>query len=493
MHKDTQLQLDRTHLEGECFLLFFYEKELSLSGSAKKIDALANGLLSACMKKDFSGEKGQTKSLYLNKEVKQVVLAGLGKRKDFKAEPAMDFVAEIMKGLRQNNVKTVNILVDTIKQKDGISILTHACSLGLHRLAGFKFKTKDRDKIKNIETITFMLDKLNATSIKQFEEASIVAQSVKNTRDLINTPANIATPQYVAEYAQKMAKEHHFKCTVFDERELKKRKMGCILAVGMGSASKPRMIILDYRKGKKKDKPLVLIGKGICFDTGGYNLKPSAYIGTMKMDKGGAITMIHVLEAIAKLKVKTNVTVIMAMAENMVSSTAYRPDDVITAYNGMTVEIGNTDAEGRLVMADALSYAAEMKPKAIVDAATLTGAATIAVGHFTTAIMSNDKSLIKRLEKASAKAYERVWELPIWDEYAEGIKSTIADVKNVTDGPDAGTIIAAMFLKNFIGESKWAHLDIANTEWAKAGKGIKQAGATGTCVRLLTEFVKEWK
>lgn len=491
MHKEAVLELKKTTLEGECLILCFYENQLGLSGNVKKLDVLSGGLLSSCLKKNFTGEAGQVKSLYLGKEVSQIVLLGLGKKAKFKQESFMDTLADATKALRNSGVENLAILADSLKQKDALRLCVYACALGLHRLS--KFKTKDQDKVKSIKTVSFMVDKPNASAKKLFHESLIIAEQTNKTRDLINTPANIANPQYVATYAHKMAKEHGMSCTVFDEHELKKRKMGCILAVGSGSASKPRMIILKYNGGKKKDKPLILVGKGICFDTGGYNLKPSAYINTMKMDKGGAITMLHVIEAAARLKVKTNVIAILAMAENMVSSTAYRPDDVITAYNGMTVEIGNTDAEGRLVLADALSYAAELNPKAVVDAATLTGAATVAVGHFTTPIMSNDKTLIKKLTQASPKAYERVWELPIWDEYMEGIKSSIADVKNVTDGPDAGTIIGAMFLKNFVGDNKWAHLDIANTEWSKGEKGIRQAGATGTCVRLLAEFVKDFK
>jgi leucyl aminopeptidase len=327
----------------------------------------------------------------------------------------------------------------------------------------------------------------------ELQEALVVAEAIKKTRDMVNTPPNEATTDSVAAYARKVAQDNKMKFTLLDEKKLAHLKMGCILAVGRGSKSKPQMAILEYN-GDGKEKPLLLVGKGITFDSGGYNLKPSNFISNMKDDKAGAVTVLHVIEAAAKLKLKVNIVAVLALAENLVSGEAFRPDDILTAYNGITVEITNTDAEGRLVLADALAYAVKRyKPKGVVDIATLTGASLYALGYFTTPLVGNNDELVEKVKKAAVQGGERVWQLPCWDEYAEAMKSDVADVKNATDGPDAGVITGAMFLKNFINDTPWAHLDIGTTVWSKSENGLKQKGATAVGVRTLIELAKNWK
>jgi len=268
--------------------------------------------------------------------------------------------------------------------------------------------------------------------------------------------------------------------------------MECFMAVGKASVNKPRMIVLEYN-GAGNEKPIVFVGKGITFDTGGINTKPANYMITMKDDKAGACAVIHVLEACARLKLKVNVIGIGAMAENAVSGNAYKPDDVLKSYSGTTVEVIHSDAEGRMVLADALSYSLKYKPKAIIDVATLTGAAIVALGYLASPILGNDQKLIDRLIEAGEKSLDRVWQLPIWDEHEEIIKSDIADIKHLTLDMDAGTIIGGVFLKQFIKDTPWVHADIAATVMVKQDKGYKVKGATGFGVLLLLDFLKDWK
>ena len=235
------------------------------------------------------------------------------------------------------------------------------------------------------------------------------------------------------------------------------------------------------------------MGKGVTFDTGGRNVKPPSFMLTMKDDKSGACSIINILEACAKLKLKLNVVGIAALAENMVSDRSYRPDDVLKSYAGITVEVTNTDAEGRLVLADALSYSLKYKPKAVIDLASLTGASIIALGYFASPVLGNSQELIDKIKAASEKSLEKIWQFPLWEEYNELIKSDIADIKHLNEGIDAGVIVGAIFLKNFIGNSKWAHIDIGNTVWAKSEKGCTVKGATGFGVLLLLNLLKDWK
>ncbi|MBI2653747.1 leucyl aminopeptidase, partial [Candidatus Woesearchaeota archaeon] len=306
-------------------------------------------------------------------------------------------------------------------------------------------------------------------------------------------PPNIATPQYMAEYAKELSKKYGLRCTVFDEKQIEKMKMGCFIGVAQGSANKPRMVVLEYYGTDKKQKPIAIVGKGVTFDSGGLNLKPYPFILNMKDDKAGAVAAMHVIEACAKLKLPINLVVVTPLCENMPSSNSFRPDDVLKAYNGMTVEIKNTDAEGRLILADALSYAAEFKPRVIIDIATLTGASLIALGYIGTPFLCTDEKLSEKIKDASKKSLEKVWEFPLWQEYEESIKSDVADLKHISEEGDAGVIIGATFLKNFVNDIPWAHIDIGTTVWSKVDKGVLVKGATGVTVRLMMEMLREWK
>ena len=271
---------------------------------------------------------------------------------------------------------------------------------------------------------------------------------------------------------------------------MKKEKMGCILNVGKGSVEKPRLVVLTYSPPKAK-KTIVFVGKGVTFDAGGTNLKPSSYIANMKQDMGGSAAVIGAIKSAADLKFPVKIIGIMPLVENLISGTAMKTGDVITAANGKTIEVENTDAEGRLILADALHYATKFNPDYIVDIATLTGAAVVALGSKCTSLMGNDKELVKDLIEAGEKMYERAWELPLFKEYENDIKSDIADMKNLgAPQGEAGTIIGGIFLKNFIGDNKWAHLDIGATAFSSKPNSYTPKGATGIPVRMLVKWMR---
>lgn len=490
MHKDCVIELKKSSIDvNSSIVLPFFEGKIELNGISKKADEMSEGAISKILK-EFKGEKGELKIVMPAGKLRSVALMGLGKKEAIRNDNLIDGFADAAKTLRNGGSKTILILLDTVTIDRKVHAATLGALVGLHRF--MMYKTKGLDKVKNVETIFIMIEKPELFS-EEFREAKITAEAMKKTRDKVNTPPNDATTDFVGDYAKKIAQENRLKFTLLDEKKLVQLKMGCILAVGKGSATSPQIVILEYN-GSENDKPLLLVGKGITFDSGGYNLKPTNGINNMKDDKAGALTVLHCIESAAKLKLKANIVAILAIAENLVSGKAYRPDDILKAYNGMTIEITNTDAEGRLVLADAIAYGVEQyKPKGVVDIATLTGASLYALGHFTTPIVGNNEELIAKVKKAADAAGERMWQLPSWDEFGEVMKSDIADLKNSTDGPDAGVITGAMFIKNFVSDYPWVHLDIGTTVWSKAEKGAKQKGATAVGVRTFIELMKNWK
>jgi len=484
-------------IKDQCLVLSFFEDKLKLNNDLKKLDNSVSNLITNSIKnKDFKAEKDEVKTLYINNNIKYIALLGLGKEKDFNLNKLMEIVSNLSKKLRGLNIKSFTVDINSFKNKNFnqniyLEKLTQAIILSLYQFN--QFKTKDLDKIKKLDNVNIIIDKKDLNKSKNIvNEAIIYAAAVNKTRDLINTPPNIATPEYVANNAIETAKKNNLKCTILDEKQIEKLGMGCIMAVAQGSVHKPRIFILEYN-GNGKEKPIVLVGKGITFDTGGLNIKPSSYLTTMKDDKAGACGIINVLEACAKLKIRVNVIGIGVLAENMISDKSYRPDDVLTSYSGLTVEITNTDAEGRLVLADVLSYSLKYKPKAIIDIATLTGASIVALGYFASPVVGNNQKLIDKIKQASDKSLEKIWQFPLWDEYKDLIKSDIADIKHLNSDIDAGVMVGGIFLKNFVNDTPWAHLDIGNTVWAKTEKGYTVKGATGFSVLLLLNLLKDWR
>jgi len=304
------------------------------------------------------------------------------------------------------------------------------------------------------------------------------------TRDLGNLPANVCTPTYLAERAQALAKELGFGCQVLDRPQLEELKMGSFLSVTAGSEEPPKFIVLEYNGAGKKQKPQVLVGKGITFDTGGISLKPGQDMDHMKFDMCGAASVIGTFRAIAELKAKINLVGLIAACENMPSGRATKPGDIVRSMSGQTIEVLNTDAEGRLILCDALTYAERFEPAAVVDIATLTGAMVIALGHIACGVFSNNESLARALVAAGEEAFDRAWQMPLWEDYHDGLNSNFADFANIGNRA-AGSVTAACFLSKFTKKYDWAHLDIAGVAWKEG----KEKGATGRPVPLLATWL----
>lgn len=495
----TALKSDLSKLKDNSLLIGFFKGKLALSPELKEIENEFGNIIGSYIENNsFKGDKGELRSIYAgrnikNIDIKNIVLVGLGEENKFSLDILSAIIADASRRLRDNGVESFSIFLNSFtanrfKDEEAVEKIALSLLMGLYRF--LKYKTKEQDNTKLVRQVTIIANKEHSAQIRY---AEVVADAVSKTRDLVNTPPNIATPQYVAGYAKELAEKLALKCNVLDEKQIKRLKMGCFMGVAQGSAQKPRLVVIEYYGADKKQKPIAIVGKGVTFDSGGLNLKPYPYILNMKDDKGGAAAAMHIITACAKLRLPLNIVAITPLCENMPSSASYRPDDVLTAYNGMTVEIKNTDAEGRLILADALSYAAELKPQAIIDIATLTGATLIALGFAGTPFLSTDEKLSERIKHASAKSLEKVWEFPLWAEYEESLKSDVADIKHIGDDGEAGIITAAMFLKNFVNELPWLHIDIGTTVWSKTDKGVLTKGATGAAVRLMIELLRDWK
>jgi len=345
------------------------------------------------------------------------------------------------------------------------------------------------DKPPAISGTLIPVEGIDAKRAKHIEsEARALAEGVRTVRDLGNTPSNVMTPTRLAERAEQVAKSVGVKCTVFGRREIEKMKMGGLLAVNRGSAEEPRFIVLEYAPRKAK-RHVALVGKGITFDSGGISIKPAEKMEEMKFDMCGAAAVIGTIEAAAKLAIPVRITGVIPSTDNLPSGSAYKPGDIITMMSGKTVEIVNTDAEGRMILGDALHYASELKPDHILDYATLTGACVVALGSEASGLFSNDDELARKLIECGERVGERLWRLPEWDEYKDLIRSEWADMKN-SGGRWGGAISAAVFLKEFVNCPSWAHLDIAGTAYAEHETARETRGATGAGVRVTVSFLE---
>lgn len=476
-------------------VIAFFQDNLKLSREVEEFDRkIGNAISNSIKNKDFKAEDGELRQIYCSSPVNYVTLLGLGKEEKFKLSKFMGLLGAAAKSLRALGVENFSILLDSFDSKDFeidnyIEKAVEALHLSLYQYN--QYKTKELDKIKKVEKVTILVSKKDESrAVKVLGNATLLAEAVVRTRDLLNTPPNIAVPIYVADYAKELAKKNGLKCTIFDEKQLEKMGMECYIAVARASTNNPRMIVLEYT-GNGKEKPIVLVGKGLTYDTGGINTKPANYMTTMKFDKGGACAVIHVLEACARMKLKINVVGIAAMAENSVSGNAYKPDDVLKSYSGTTVEVIHSDAEGRMVLADTLAYSLKFEPKSVIDIATLTGASIVALGYVASPVLGTDQELVDKLVKAGESSLDRLWQFPLWDDYEDIIKSDIADVRHLTLDTDAGVIIGGIFLKQFVKDTPWAHIDIGATVNVKADKGYKVKGGTGFGVLLLLDFLRK--
>lgn len=371
--------------------------------------------------------------------------------------------------------------------------LTEGLILGSYQFKKYK-KEDEEEKRPEIKKISlFVNDASQVHARKGVKRGLVAANAGVAVRDMANEPGNVWTPQAFADYGEKIAREGNLVCRVIDQDEMKQLKMGGILGVNQGSAQPPKLVVLEYRTGKKAST-LMLVGKGLTFDSGGISLKPGEGMGDMKYDMCGGAAVMSAMQAIAEEKPgRVDVVALVPATENMPSSAALKPGDIITQYGGKTVEVLNTDAEGRLILADALAYGVEhYKPDAVVDVATLTGAVVIGLGHHRTGLLANNDELAQNVLAAGERAGELLWRLPLAEEYKEQLKSKVADLKNI-GGKPGGTITAATFLQEFVGKTPWAHLDIAGTAWDYTEKSYVPKGPSGIAARTLIELVRSWK
>ncbi len=422
----------------------------------------------------------------------RVVLIGLGKRADFSSEVLRRSAPRILREAERLGVTSVSVVAPQVTTGHDLAIELQALAegffLGSYRYE--KHKNVPADAPKPVREVHLCVSGGLAAAKTAVERAQLFSRSTAISRDLINEPPSRMNPERLAKEAQKLVKRP-LSYKVFEVKELEKMGMEALLGVGRGGAVPPRLVEMVYRPSGRAKKTVAIVGKGITFDSGGLSLKPANSMETMKDDMSGAAAVLGIMTALPALKLPIEVRGYMALAENMPGCGAQKPGDVVRAMNGKTIEILNTDAEGRLVLSDALSYACSKKPDIVIDIATLTGAAVVALGHLVAAIMSPDKELVGDLIKASEKSGEKFWELPLVPEYAPDIKSKIADVKNIGGRRgEAGTIIGGLFLKEFVKDVRWAHLDIAGPSWTDSDQPYCPTGGTGNPVRTLLHYLE---
>ncbi|MEK6968439.1 MAG: leucyl aminopeptidase [Nanoarchaeota archaeon] len=469
--------------------IFFLKDHIKTNNVAQKFPPELKTLLQAVIGEcEFTAEPDQCIPVHTKTNPRLILLIGCGEKAKFNLERMRLALSTAMKAANNLNVKNlaVSITAPDLQAQEVVTSLAETAHLCTYRFDKYKSEKKP------FKLQSLVLADAPENEFKQLTEAlnigNVLGSLARETRELVNTPPDICTPDYFAELSKKLGKEYGFKVTIYDKKELEKMDMQGILHVGAGGSNPPCMVVAEYKNGK--GKKTAFVGKGVCFDSGGLDIKPANGMDTMKLDKAGACTVIHTIAGCAKLGLKGHFIGIMPMVENMPGSSAYKPGEIIVTRSKKTIEILNTDAEGRVILSDALFYASEQKPDYIVDVATLTGACVVALGNSVAGLMGNNQEIISKIKNAAAKRYERVWELPMDDDYYEMIKSEFGDVKNVvsnTPGGGAGTITAAKFLEVFVGGTPWAHLDIAGPAWAVQEKGYFSSGATGFGLRLLLQ------
>ncbi len=446
---------------------------------------------------NFKGKEAVVLSILTDKKLTapRLYLVGLGEEKKLSHESYRRASAAVARQAQSSRIKHLAFNLPAFGQTDSRKI-SHAIAEGAY-LSLYKFdkyQTKKKDELSKIIEITISdpAESIVKDVKKELNDVRIICEATNLARDLANAPACEIYPETLANAAKKSAEQYGYNITIWDKRKIEKEEFGGLLAVNAGSTRPPRFIILEQNADKKNLDTIVLVGKGVTFDSGGISIKPSNGMAEMKMDMSGAAAVIGTMEAAVRLKLPVHLVGLIPATENLPSGSAMKPGDIIRHYGGKTSEVDNTDAEGRLILADALAYAATYKPKAVIDLATLTGACVVALGMHATGMMGNDEELMAKLKTAGDKIFERVWQLPLFDEYEKQIKSDIADVKNV-GGKWAGAITAGFFLKKFIGDYKWVHLDIAGTAMLEEQHPYAPKGGSGVGVRLLVEFLKSWK
>lgn len=477
-----------------CLVIGVYEPR-KLTPVGELLDAVSEGYISNLLRRgDMDGKLGQILLLQNvpNTLSDRVMLVGCGKERDLNEKNYRKIVATAINKLNETgSMEAHSYLTElNLKGRDSYWKIRFAIEATLETLYTFdQFKSKKSEARRPLRRFIFNVSSRRELPVGEqaIKEGVAISNGIIETKNLANMPGNICNPPFLATHAEKYAEEFdNVSTTILDESELEAMGAGAFVAVSKGSEIPGKLIIMEYQGGSADDKPLVLVGKGITFDTGGISLKPGAQMDEMKYDMGGSASVFGTLRAAAELKLPLNIVCIIASAENMPSGDAARPGDIVTSLSGKTIEILNTDAEGRLVLCDALTYAERFNPELIIDIATLTGAIIIGLGHHASGLMSNHNPLAHELLNAGEKSNDRAWRLPIWEDYHEGLKSNFADFANIADRA-GGSITAACFLAKFMRKYQWAHLDIAGTAWRSG----QNKGATGRPVALLTQFLLE--
>lgn len=492
--KDMKYEISVAELakqRGDCLIVAIYEAN-KLSPAAKKLDALTNGAVKEAVKSgDITGKTGSTLLLRNLDGIKnkRVLLVGAGKENECKERDYRKILTSAVVAVRNTGAKTAASFLNqiAIPECDGHwQTRQLIAAVASEEFEAGKLKSDKEKTSKPLNKITIVTDAEEKEIVKlAIAEGAAIANGMELTKELANAPGNHCTPTTLANEARKLAKKFtKIKTTVLDEKKMASLGMGSLLSVSRGSKEPAKLITMEYQGAAKSVKPIVLVGKGLTFDSGGISLKPPASMDEMKYDMSGAASVFGTIQAVAELGLKINVVGVIPSSENMPGSQANKPGDIVTSMSGQTIEILNTDAEGRLILCDALTYSAKFKPELIIDIATLTGACVIALGAHASGLLGNDDDLAEELFMASDYTGDKVWQLPVWDEYDEQLKSNFADMANI-GGREAGTITAACFLSRFVKEQRWAHIDIAGTAWVSG----KNKGATGRPVPLLTQFL----
>ncbi|OPY82371.1 MAG: Cytosol aminopeptidase [Smithella sp. PtaU1.Bin162] len=481
--------------KSQAIILAMFQDQKKLTGTSLSVDQASHGLISGFLKNDdFSGKPSQIAVIYTCGAIpaQRIALVGLGKKSEVNAERVRAAFSKVMQYLRNINVKKAVTYLDfnlLPREKNKIvQAMVEGVLLGLYQYT--PYKTVGREDIREMEQLNIVADESKYSSVSaEVKEVQTIVDAVCLARDLVSTPANEMTPSILAFKAKEIARRNNVTCKIIDRAGMKKLGMNSLLGVAAGSKEEPKFIILEYKGGKKDKAPVVLVGKGLTFDSGGISLKPAEKMDEMKSDMAGGAAVMATIIAAADLRLPINLVSLIPATENMPGGLALKPGDILKSYCGKTIEVINTDAEGRLILADALSYASIYKPAAVIDIATLTGACVIALGDDLIGMLGKDEKLKAQIKKAAKSTGEEVWELPLWDNYSELIKSDIADYKN-TGGRVAGTITGALFLSKFVGDYPWVHLDIAGPAWSGKDKPYIPKGASGVAVRLLVEYLR---
>src|SRR6266571_2259184 len=480
-------------IDAEALAVAVFKDEKADGGLLKSLDKAVGGLISDVIKgEEFVGKEGETAYFHVSaKDLKarRLLLIGCGDRGSYKSAQVTQLGGTAARFLRSKNVKTIAVVprADADAERAAQMVVVGTI-MGIFEPDKYRTKEKEKRELKSVTVVIEGADKRAAQ--RGAERGRIIGESINFTRDLANEPGAYMTPTIMADRAKRVAKEFGLSFDVLDQKQMEKLGMGSLLGVSRGSDEPPKLIVMKYKPARSSSRELLaLVGKGITFDSGGISLKPGENMELMKYDMTGAATVIGTMRAIAQLSPSVPVLGVAPCSENLPSGKATKPGDVLRAMTGKTIEVINTDAEGRLVLADAIAYAKKLGATRIIDMATLTGAVSIALGDVNTAILGTDQNLIDEVIAAGVDVGEKFWQLPLDDEYTNQIKSDIADIKNV-GGKKAGTITAAAFLKEFAEETPWAHLDIAGTAWGDPATPFRAKGPTGVAVRTLIEFIE---